>query len=164
MLVFFFPFFENLASHVYDSMRALVRFCFWKASAQRFFRWEVVRPSRARALAVHACPPRAQGRPRRRLLLSRPLGGSAAKWTIVVWPIKRRQTDKPTNQQINTHYSFIGIDVDKTPWNIYTEDTLQVVCSWVPQELVSTNGLPVPAAPCWSTDCPNLPSIFLYQT
>ena len=30
------------------------------------------------------------------------LGGSAAKWTNVVWPIKSRQT--------NTHYSFIGID------------------------------------------------------
>ena len=35
------------------------------------------------------------------------LGGSAAKWTNVVWPIKSRQTNKPTN----THYSFIGIDV-----------------------------------------------------
>ena len=30
------------------------------------------------------------------------LGGSAAKWTNVVWPIKSRPT--------NTHYSFIGID------------------------------------------------------
>ena len=25
------------------------------------------------------------------------LGGSAAKWTNVVWPIKRRQTDKQTH-------------------------------------------------------------------
>ena len=52
---------------------------------------------RARALAV---------RRRRRLLLSRPLGGSAAKWTNVVWPIKRRQTDKPTNKHTLLFYRY----------------------------------------------------------
>ena len=43
------------------------------------------------------------------------LGGSAAKWTNVVWPIKSRQTNKPTN----THYSFIGID---KPVRIYARE------------------------------------------
>ena len=60
---------------------------------------------RSRALAVHACPRGARGRDRDGSC-SRPLGGSAVKWTNVVWPIKSRPTDK----QINTHYSFIGID------------------------------------------------------
>ena len=67
--------------------------------------------TRVRALAVHALARARGGRPRRRLLLSRPLGGSAAKWTNVVWPIKSR----PTNQQTNTHYSFIGIDWPTMP-------------------------------------------------
>ena len=56
---------------------------------------------RARALAVHACP-RARGAARDGLAALGVLGGGAAKWTNVVWPIKSRQT--------NTHYSFIGID------------------------------------------------------
>ena len=61
---------------------------------------------RASALAVHALAP-ARGAARDDgWSCSRPLGGSAAKWTNVVWPIKSRQT----NQQTNTHYSFIGID------------------------------------------------------
>ena len=91
-------------------MRARTANCFWKASTQRFFSLRSCTGMRARALgAVHALA-RARGCPQRRLLLSRPLGGSAAKWTNVVWPIKSRQTNKPTNQQTNTHYSFIGID------------------------------------------------------
>ena len=65
---------------------------------------------RARALAVHALA-RSRGAGPRRLGCSRPLGGSAAKWTNVVWPIKSRPTDK----QINTHYSFIGIDILEDP-------------------------------------------------
>ena len=53
-----------------------------------------------------ACP-RARGRSRRRwLLLSRPLGGSAAKWTNVVWPIKSRPTDKPTNKHTLLFYRY----------------------------------------------------------
>ena len=59
---------------------------------------------RVRVLAS-ACLPAAGARP---LATSADpaLGGSAAKWTNVVWPIKSGQTNKPTN----THYSFIGID------------------------------------------------------
>ena len=53
--------------------------------------------------------------------------------------------------------------MDKTPWNIYTEDMLSMQLS-SSRTIVSTNGLPVPTAPCWSTDFPKLPSIFLYQT
>ena len=92
----------KISAVTYTTACARVRFCFWKASAQRFFRWEVVRHARACSRCACACPRSARGRPRR-LLLSRPLGGSAAKWTNVVWPIKSRQT--------NTHYSFIGIDI-----------------------------------------------------
>ena len=63
---------------------------------------------RARALgAVHALARRARGAARDGLAALGVLGGSAAKWTNVVWPIKSRQT----NRQTNTHYSFIGIDV-----------------------------------------------------
>ena len=62
---------------------------------------------RARALAVHALARSRAGSPATAALgVLGVLGGSAAKWTNVVWPIKRRQT----NQQTNTHYSFIGID------------------------------------------------------
>ena len=64
---------------------------------------------RARMLSlycVHACPRCARGAARDGLAALGVLGGSAAKWTNVVWPIKSRQT----NQQTNTHYSFIGID------------------------------------------------------
>ena len=49
---------------------------------------------------------RARGAARDGLAALGVLGGSAAKWTNVVWPIKSRQT----NRQTNTHYSFIGID------------------------------------------------------
>ena len=85
-------FFENLGSYVYDSMRARVRFC--ERHQRSDFFVEKLYGMRARALVcMHALTSaRARGRPRR-LLLSRPLGGSAAKWTNVVWPIKRRQTD-----------------------------------------------------------------------
>ena len=88
-------FFENLGSYVCDSACARVRFCFWKASAQRFFRWEVVRHARACSRCAHACPPRARGRPRR-------LGCSRST------PRPRRKVDKcrvadkkQTNQQTN---------------------------------------------------------------
>ena len=56
---------------------------------------------RARALAVHACP-LARGAARDGLAALGVLGGSAAKWTNVVWPIKSRQTNKPTNKQTQT--------------------------------------------------------------
>ena len=107
MLVFFFPFFENLGSYVYDSMRARVRLIVFERHQRSDFFVEKLYGMRARALAVHALARAARGAARDDgSCCSRPLGGSAAKWTNVVWPIKSRQT----NRQINTHYSFIGID------------------------------------------------------
>ena len=105
MLVFFFPFFENLGSYVYDSMRARTVLFLKGISAAIFSLRSCTACARVLSLCMRL-PALARGRPRR-LLLSRPLGGSAAKWTNVVWPIKSRQT----NRQTNTHYSFIGIDV-----------------------------------------------------
>ena len=97
--------FENLGSYVYDRMRART-VLFSKGISTALFSLRSIRHARACSRCACACP-RARGRSRRRLiLLSRPLGGSAAKWTNVVWPIKSR----PTNQLTNTHYSFIGID------------------------------------------------------
>ena len=66
MLVFFFPFFENLGSYVYDSMRArvwLIVFERHHASAQRSdFFVEKLYGMRARALgAVHALARAARG-------------------------------------------------------------------------------------------------------
>ena len=67
---------------------------------------------RVRVLSkVHACPRARRRAARDGLVALGVLGGSAAKWTNVVWPIKRRQTNQQTNQQTNTHYSFIGIDI-----------------------------------------------------
>ena len=65
--------------------------------------------ARALASAVHACP-RARGAARDGLAALGVLGGSAAKWTNVR-VADEKQTNKPTNQQTNTHYSFIGIDL-----------------------------------------------------
>ena len=107
---------------------ARVRFCFWKASAERFFRCEVVR--HARACSRCACLTLARAA-RDGLAALGVLGGSAAKWTNVVWPIKRRKTNKPTN----THYSFIGIDKKKcakTPTNPLREglwNREQTICA-----------------------------------
>ena len=95
MLVFFFPFFENLPTYVYDSMRARTVLFFERhhvSSALRF-------------LYGMRLPARARGRPRR-LGCSRSTLRQRRKWTNVVWPIKSR----PTNQQTDTHCSFIGID------------------------------------------------------
>ena len=60
----------------------------------------------ARVLSLCMLSPLARGAARDGLAALGVLGGSAAKWTNVVWPIKSR----PTNRQTNTHYSFIGID------------------------------------------------------
>ena len=62
---------------------------------------------RARALAVHVLA-RARGAARDDgfCMLSRPLGGSAAKWTNVVWPIKRRQTNQQTNKHTLLFYRY----------------------------------------------------------
>ena len=89
MLVFFFPFFENLGSYVCDSMRARTVLFLKGISVQLFV--EKLYGMRARALAVRACGAACDG-----LAALGVLGGSAAKWTNVVWPIKSRQTNKHT--------------------------------------------------------------------
>ena len=53
MLVFFFPFFENLGSYVYDSMRARVRLIVFERHQRSDFFVEKLYGMRARALAVH---------------------------------------------------------------------------------------------------------------
>ena len=54
MLVFFFPFFENLGSYVYDSMRARVRLIVFEMHQRSDFFVEKLHGMRARALALHA--------------------------------------------------------------------------------------------------------------
>ena len=115
-LWFVIPFFENLGSYVYDSMRARVRFCFWKASAQRFSRWEVVRHARACSRCACACPRRARGSARDSLAALGVLGGSAAKWTNVVWPIKSRPTNRQTNKHTLLFYRYRWTTCQNSPW------------------------------------------------
>ena len=102
MLVFFFPFFENLGTYVYDSMRART-VLFLKVTSATIF---CTACARVLSLCMLA---RSREAARDGLAALGVLGGSAAKWTNVVWPIKSRQT----NQQTNTHYSFIGIDTSR---------------------------------------------------
>ena len=90
--------FENLGSYVYDSMRARVRPIVFERHRRSDFFVEKLYGMRARALASACLPARARGCPRR-IGCSRTLGGSAAKWTNVVWTIKSR----PTNQRTNKH-------------------------------------------------------------
>ena len=52
---------------------------------------------RARALAVHALARARAGPPATAPAALGVLGGSAAKWTNVMWPIKRRQTNQQTH-------------------------------------------------------------------
>ena len=68
MLVFFFPFFENLGSYVYDSMRAARTDLFLKGISAAFF-VEKLYGMRARALAS-ACLPARAGPPATAWLLS----------------------------------------------------------------------------------------------
>ena len=63
---------------------------------------------RARALAVHALAARARGRPRR-LGCSRSTRRQRRK-VDKCRVADKKKTDKPTDRQTNTHYSFIGID------------------------------------------------------
>ena len=102
MLVFFFPFFD-LGSYVYDSMRART-VLFLKGISAAIFSLRSCTAC-ARVLSqVHACPPRARGRPRR-------LGCSRSTRRQRRKVDKCRVADKKkTNRQTNTHCSFIGID------------------------------------------------------
>ena len=105
MLVFFFPFFENLGNYVYDIMRARVRRIVFERHMRSDFFVEKLYGMRARALAVHACLPAARAGPARRLGCSRSTRRQRRKVD------KCRVADKKkTNRQTNTHYSFIGID------------------------------------------------------
>ena len=82
MLVFFFPFFENLGTYVSDSMRAH-GFVFERHQRSDFldFLLEKLYGMRARALGV--------------------LGGSAAKDKCRV--ADKKQTNKPTDKPTNKH-------------------------------------------------------------
>ena len=104
MLVFFFPFFENLGSYLYDSicMRARVRFCFWKASAHdAIFSLRSCTAcaracSRCASACMHALARARAGPPTTAapaLSATRRQRRKVDKY--VVWPIKSR----PTNQQ-----------------------------------------------------------------
>ena len=93
---------KNLASYVYDSMRART-VLFLKGISAAIFSLRSCTAC-ARALAVHALA-RARGRPRR-------LGCSRSTRRQRRKVDKCRVADKKqTNQQTNTHYSFIGIDI-----------------------------------------------------
>ena len=110
MLVFFFPFFENLGSYVYDSMRARtvlflkgisaaifsLRSC--TACARVLSMCMVARVARAGPPATTAPALSATRRQRRKVDKCR--------------VADKKKTDRQTNQQINTHYSFIGILAD----------------------------------------------------
>ena len=65
----------------------------------------------ARALAVHALA-RARGAGRDGLAALGVLGGSAAKWTNVVWSIKRGQTNQQTHTTLDKYY---GVNVYLKP-------------------------------------------------
>ena len=74
----------------------------------------------ARALgAVHALARAARGAARDDGSCSPALGGSAAKWTNVVWPIKRRQTNQQTNKHtlLFYRYRYIYVLLTKHPGN-----------------------------------------------
>ena len=98
---FLFPFFENLGRYVHDSKRARVRFCFWKASALRFFRWEVVRHARACSRRCACLPARRAGPPATAPALSDSEAASAAKWANCRVADKK-QTNQQTNWQTHT--------------------------------------------------------------
>ena len=125
MLVFFFPFFENLGSYVYDSMRARVRVIVFERHQRSDYFVEKLYGMRARALAVHACP-LARGRPRRLLLSDSEAAPQSRKSRVA----DKKQTDRQTN----THYSFIGIDRVQSSFNLkadrhgYTDHHLLVHC------------------------------------
>ena len=98
-----FPFFENLGSYVYDSMGARAYgFVFERHQRSDFF-VEKLYGMRAPPcyrkcmLAGHA-----RGAARDGLAALGVLGGSAAKWTNVVWPVKSRPTNQQTYKQTHT--------------------------------------------------------------
>ena len=109
MLVFFIPFFENLGSYyVYDSMRARTDLFLKGISAAIFSLRSCTACARVLLLCMRL-PARARGRPRR-LGCSRSTRRQRRK-VDKCRVADKKKTDKPTDRQINTHYSFIGIDI-----------------------------------------------------
>ena len=102
MLVFFFPYSKNLGSYVYDSIRARVRLIVFERHQRSDFFVEKLYGMRARVLSLcMRLPARARGRPRR-------LGCSRSTRRQRRKVDKCRVADKKqTNQQTNTHCSFI---------------------------------------------------------
>ena len=95
-----------------------------KFSLQFAFSWSVYFPNRTESYSSqikfagphgitenHACAcPRARGRSRRRLILlsaTRRQRRKVDKCRVA----DKKKTDKQADKQINTHYSFIGIDI-----------------------------------------------------
>ena len=104
MLVFFFPFFENLGTYVYDSMRARTVLFLKGISATIFC------TACARVLSLcMRLPARARGRRRRRLLLSRSTRRQRRKVDKCRVADKKktdRQTNKPTNKHTLLFYRY----------------------------------------------------------
>ena len=122
MLVFFFPFFENLGSYVYDSMHARVYGFVFERHQRTMFFVEKLYGMRARALASkHA---------QRSLCMLAGARGASRDGSCSPRSCSRRQRrkvdkcrvadKKRTNQQTNTHYSFIGIDIISVACNLRT--------------------------------------------
>ena len=108
MLVFFFPFFWKISAVTYTTACARAYgYLFLKGiSAAVFSLRSCTACARACSRCACACPRGTRGRPRRLGCSRSILGGSAAMWTNVVWPIKSRQTNKPTNKHTLLFYRY----------------------------------------------------------
>ena len=117
MLVFFFPFFENLGSYVYDSMRGRVRLIVFErhisaaifslrscTACARVLSLCMLAPAHAGSPATTAPALSATRRQRRKVDKCRVADKKQTNQQT------NRQTHRQTNKQTNTHYSFIGID------------------------------------------------------
>ena len=104
-----FSFWKSRQSRIRQDARARVRFCFWKASAKRFFLWEVVRHARACSRCAHA---RARG--------AGPLATTADPALSATRRQRpkldkcrvadKKQTDKPTNKHTLLFYRYRRAD------------------------------------------------------
>ena len=108
MLVFFFPFFDNLGSYVYDSMRARTANCFWKGISTAIFSLSCT--ACARVLSQVDALARARGGPPETaapaLSATRRQRRKVDKCRVAVKKQTNQQTNKPTNTQI---YIFSNI-------------------------------------------------------
>ena len=77
---------------------------------------------RARALAVHALARSRAGSPATAWLLSE--YSEAAPQVDKCRVADKKKTDKPTDRQINTHYSFIGIDAFRNACRFPSDEPL----------------------------------------